>query len=84
MEFPAAEAELAIVREKDATVLNNLANLRAIQGRLDESTALRQEVVRLEPLHAAYYTNLAQNLLRAGRWTKPRRCSAKQSSCNLP
>ena len=66
--LPAAEAALARVREKDATVLNNLANLCAIQGRLDESTALRQEVVRLEPLHAVYYTNLAQNLLRAGRW----------------
>ena len=35
--LPAAEAELATVREKDATVLNILANLRAIQGRWDES-----------------------------------------------
>ena len=64
----AAEAELAIVRVKDPNVLNNLANLRTIQGRLDESTALRQEVIRLEPLHAPYYTNLAANLLRTERW----------------
>src|SRR5204863_3835875 len=55
--FSAAEAELAIVREKDATVLNNLATLRSIQGRWDESTAMRKEAVRLEPLHAIYYTN---------------------------
>ena len=66
--FPAAEAELAMVREKDPIVLNNLATLRGIQGRWDESTALRQEVLRLEPLHAVYYTNLAQNLMRTDRW----------------
>ena len=68
--FPAAEAELAIVREKNATILNNLATLRLIQGRWDESTALRQEVLRLEPLHAPYYLNLAQNLMRGGRWNE--------------
>ena len=66
--FPAAEAELAIVREKDADVLNNLASLRLIQGRWDESTALRREVIRLEPLYFPYYLNLAGNLLHAGRW----------------
>jgi serine/threonine-protein kinase len=66
--FSAAEAELAIVREKDATVLNNLAILRSIQGRLAESTALRQEVVRLEPLHTPFVMNLAQTLMTAERW----------------
>ena len=54
-------------REKNPIVLNNLATLRGIQGRWDESTALRQEVLRLEPLHAVYYTNLAQNLIHADR-----------------
>ena len=66
--FPAAEAELAIAREKDAMVLNILGHLRLVQGRWDESTALRREVIRLEPLHATYYLYLAQNLSRAERW----------------
>ena len=67
---PAAETELASVREKDTTVLNNLASLRLIQGRWGESTALRREVLRLEPLHAAYYVNDAQDLMRAGQWSE--------------
>ena len=66
--FSAAEAELAIVPKKDATVLNNLANLRSIQSRLAEATALRQEVVRLEPLHTPFQMNLAQTLMNAERW----------------
>ena len=65
--FPAAEAELAKAREKDAVVLNILAHLRLIQGRWDESTLLRREAIRLDPLHASYYLYLAQNLMRAGR-----------------
>ena len=67
---PAAEAELAGVREKDATVLNNLASLRLIQGRTNEATSLRREVLRLEPLHAVYYVNDAQDLMRAGQWSE--------------
>lgn len=66
--FPAAEAELALAREKDATLLNNLASLRAIQGRWDECIALRREALRLDPLRAVYYTNLAQNLMHAEQW----------------
>ena len=65
--LPAAEAELSGVKDRNANVLNNLANLRAIQGRLEESLELRKEVVRLDPLHAIFYTNLAQTLLRLGR-----------------
>ena len=65
--FPAAEAELAAVRQKDASAVNNLASLRAIQGRSDEVLALRQEAVRLEPLYADYRRILAVALLRAGR-----------------
>ena len=41
-----------------------------VQGRSDESIALREEVLRLEPLHAGYYTNLAQDLMRADRWNE--------------
>ena len=66
-DFPAAEAELAAVRQKDASAVNNLASLRAIQGRWDEVIALRQEAVRLEPLYADYRRILAIALLRAGR-----------------
>ena len=65
--LPGAEAELSGVKDRNANVLNNLANLRAIQGRLEESLELRKEVVRLDPLHAIFYTNLAQTLLRLGR-----------------
>src|SRR5205807_1776179 len=65
-----AEAELEVVRGKDATVLNNLATLRLVQGRSDECIALREEVLRLEPLHAVYYTNLGQDLMRADRWNE--------------
>jgi TolB-like protein len=65
--LPAVEAELSGVKDKNASVLNNLASLRAIQGRLDESLELRKEVVRLDPLHASYYMNLAQPLLQLGR-----------------
>ena len=65
--LPAAEAELSGVKDKNAHVLNNLANLRAIQTRLDESLELRKEVVRLEPLHAVFYLNLGHTLLQLGR-----------------
>ena len=65
--FPAAEAELAAVRQKDASALNNLASLRALQGRSDEVIALRQAAVRLEPLYADYRRILAIALMRVGR-----------------
>ena len=65
--LPAAEAELSGVKERNANVLNNLANLRSVQGRLEESLELRKEAVRLEPLHALFYTNLGNALLQLGR-----------------
>lgn len=65
--FAAAEAELNAIRQKDASALNNLGTLRAIQGRLDETIALRQEAVRLEPLHAEFHRIIGNSLLRAGR-----------------
>ena len=65
--FPAAEAELAAVRQKDASALNNLASLRVLQGRLDESIALRQEAIRLDPLHAEFYRILGVAFVRVGR-----------------
>ena len=65
--FAAAEAELNAVRQKDASAIHNLASLRAIQGRLDETIALRQEAVRLEPLHAEFHRILGNSLARAGR-----------------
>jgi len=63
----AASAELGRVREKDATVLNTESILRLVQGRLEEALALRTETVKLEPLHAAYYFNGGNVLLRLGR-----------------
>ena len=65
--FAAAEAELNAVRQKDASALNNLGTLRAIQGRLDETIALRQEAVRLEPLHAEFHRIIGASLVRVGR-----------------
>src|SRR5688572_12249035 len=65
--FAAAEAELNAIRQKDASALNNLGSLRAIQGRLDETIALRQEAVRLDPLHAEFHRIIGNSLVRAGR-----------------
>ena len=65
--FAAAEAELNAVRQKDASALNNLGTLRAIQGRLDETIALRQEAVRLEPLYADFHRIIGNSLVRVGR-----------------
>ena len=65
--FPAAEAELAAVRQKDASALNNLASLRALQGGSDEVIALRQAAVRLETIYADYRRILAIALMRVGR-----------------
>src|SRR5437763_4457669 len=60
----AAESEVAIEKEKTPTVLNNLSNLRVIQGRLEEALELRKETVRLEPLHALFWVNLGGILTR--------------------
>ena len=65
--FAAAEAELNAVRQKDASALNNLGTLRAIQGRISETIVLRQEAVRLEPLHAEFHRIIGASLVRAGR-----------------
>jgi Flp pilus assembly protein TadD len=65
--FAAAEAELAAVRQKDGSALNNLASVRAMQGRTDETIALRKEAVRLEPLHAEFRRILGNALQRIGR-----------------
>ena len=51
--FPAAEADLSAVQEKNTNRLSALARLRLIQGRPDEAVALRQQSVELEPLYAA-------------------------------
>ena len=62
--LPAAESEIAIEKEKTPTVLNNLRNLRVIQGRLEEALELNKETVRLEPLHAVFWVNLGGILTR--------------------
>lgn len=65
--FPAAEAELAAVRQKDASAVNNLASLRGMQGRSDEMLALRQEAIRLDPLNADFHRIIAIAFARHGR-----------------
>ena len=65
--FAAAEAELNAIRQKDASALNNLGSLRAIQGRIDETIVLRQEAVRLEPLYADFHRIIGASLVRVGR-----------------
>ena len=78
--FAAAEAELAAVRQKDASALHNLASLRAIQGRFGETIALRQEAVRLDPLHAEFHRILGIRWCGPVGSTKPRRRCARHSS----
>jgi TolB-like protein/Flp pilus assembly protein TadD len=65
--FAAADAELAGVREKDPTVVNGKALLRLVQGRLEEALVLCEEAVKLDPLHAAYHTNIGYVFLRLGQ-----------------
>ena len=65
--FAAAEAELALAHERTPAVLNNLGNLRGLQSRWEEALALREETVRLDPLHAAYYYNLGNTFTRLDR-----------------
>ena len=63
----AAETELAAVKDKHGNALNVLALLRGMQSRWGESIELRKEAILLEPLHAGFYMNLAQALMRVGR-----------------
>jgi serine/threonine-protein kinase len=51
-DLAAAEAELSAAGEKTAPVINNLANLRSLQGRMDEAISLRKQVILLDPVHA--------------------------------
>ena len=53
-----AEAELSVVQEKDATVLNNLGTLQSILGQQKNALALRQQALLLDPVDARLYTGL--------------------------
>jgi tetratricopeptide (TPR) repeat protein len=62
----AAEAELRAVDQRDPAVLNNLANVRGAQRHTEEAARLHREAIRLDPLHAAHYMNLASKLVQLG------------------
>jgi Flp pilus assembly protein TadD len=63
----AAEAELRAADEKDPAVLNSLANVRGAQRHTEEAVRLHREAIRIDPLHATHYMNLASKLVQLGR-----------------
>jgi TolB-like protein/Flp pilus assembly protein TadD len=63
----AAEAVLEGSDQKTPTISNQLANVRAFQGRTDEAIQLQKQAVAFDPVFAVYRRNLASRLTSAGR-----------------
>ena len=66
-DLAAAEAQLRAADQKDPAVLNNLAAVRAAQRHTEEAAQLHREAIRLDPLYAPHYMNLASRLVQLGR-----------------
>ena len=64
----AAEAELRAADQKDPAVLNNLANVRGAQRHTEEAVRLHRDAIRLDPLSATHYMNLASKLVQLERF----------------
>ena len=62
-----AEAELRAADQKDPTVLNNLAAVRGAQRRTEEAAQLQREAIKLDPVYAPHYMNLASRLVQLDR-----------------
>jgi tetratricopeptide (TPR) repeat protein len=62
-----AEAQLRAADQKDPAVLNNLAAVRNAQRHSEEAAQLSREAIRLDPLYAPHYMNLASRLVYLGR-----------------
>jgi serine/threonine-protein kinase len=69
--FAAAEAEYRRALElapQNPSVINSLATLMSVFGRLDEAVALEQRAIALDPLRTAAHYNLANYLIVLGRY----------------
>jgi serine/threonine-protein kinase len=62
-----AEAQLRAANQKDPAVLNNLAAVRGAQRQTEEAAQLQREAIRLDPLYAPHYMNLASRLVQLDR-----------------
>ena len=67
-DLAAAEAQLRAADQKDPAVLNNLAAVRGAQRQTEEAAQLNREAIRLDPLYAPHYMNLASRLVQLGRF----------------
>ena len=63
----AAEAELRAADQRDPAVLNNLASVRGAQRHTEEAAQLQREAIRLDPVYAPHYMNLASRLVQLDR-----------------
>jgi tetratricopeptide (TPR) repeat protein len=69
--FAAAEAEYRRALElapQNPSVINSLATLMSVFGRLDEAVVLEQRAIALDPLRTAAHYNLANYLIVLGRY----------------
>src|SRR5262249_22758521 len=71
LNFAGAEVESRRALEpgpQNPAVTANLANLMRWLGRLDESVALDQQAIALEPLRSSFHQDLALGLMPLGRY----------------
>ena len=73
----AAEAELRAADQKDPAVLNNLANVRGAQRQTEEAVRLHRDAIRLDPLYATHYMNLASKLVQLSRFDEAEAAARK-------
>ena len=75
----AAQYKAALRVKPTAETHNGLGFVFSKQGKVEKAIAQFREAIRLNPKYTAAYNNLAGNLLKQGKLTKPRRTTEHRS-----